>query len=141
MTPEIHSIHTLYEGQTASLSFLVTDKMMKLFRELSGDKNPIHIDPSFARSKGFEDTLVYGGILVAQLSKMIGMYLPGLNGLWSSLSINFSNPLMIGESVELIATITHVSTATLSVKLAFEFASKDSIIANGSISAIVMESL
>lgn len=40
------------------------DDIMK-YAKLSGDFNPIHIDPNEARKAGFKDTLVHGAIILA----------------------------------------------------------------------------
>lgn len=106
---------------------------MKGFAEISGDKNPIHTSLSHAIDKGFDGKVVYGGLIVAQISRMIGMDFPGDNSLWNGLKIDFIKPLMIGKEALIEATVTHESEATSSSMIDFMIYSDEEIIAKGSI--------
>ena len=88
--PKRHSLDSLHEGLVERFVFKATDEMMQSFEKISGDINPLHTDVNFATSRGFDGVVVYGGILVAQISRMVGMHLPGRDALWSSLNIYFS---------------------------------------------------
>ena len=116
-----------------SHQFKITEKMMKGFAEISGDKNPIHTSLSHAIDKGFDGKVVYGGLIVAQISRMIGMDFPGDNSLWNGLKIDFIKPLMIGKEALIEATVTHESEATSSSMIDFMIYSDEEIIAKGSI--------
>lgn len=48
-----------------------TRAQLALFAGGSGDHNPIHIDADVAREKGFEDVIVPGMLVMAQLGKML----------------------------------------------------------------------
>ena len=130
--PQIHSLDSLHEGLVESFVFKPTDKMMQSFVEISGDVNPMHTDVNFATSRGFDGVLVYGGILIAQISRMVGMHLPGRDALWSSLNIHFARPLLVGQTAELEARVEHISEATSSIELKFKIISKGKTLAKGS---------
>ena len=106
--------------------------MMQSFVEISGDVNPMHTDVNFATSRGFDGVLVYGGILIAQISRMVGMHLPGRDALWSSLNIHFARPLLVGQTAELEARVEHISEATSSIELKFKITSQGKTLAKGS---------
>ena len=38
----------------------ITAEKMELFRQITGDINPLHCDREFAQSKGYRDCVVYG---------------------------------------------------------------------------------
>jgi acyl dehydratase len=122
------------ESSCHSLEFTITDKMMRDFAYMSGDTNQIHTDHAYANSKGFDGVLVYGGLIVAQVSRMIGMHMPGENALWNGLKINFMNPLMVEQKAEINANVSHVSKATSSIEINFIVISGDILIAKGSAS-------
>lgn len=97
----------LKEGSTVSIPFTVTDHDMDLFASLSGDRNALHQDGDFARSHGFADRVVYGGILVGALSRLLGMELPGEGWIWHRLALQFRNPLLVGQAAEIHGRVTH----------------------------------
>lgn len=47
------------------------------FAELSGDDNPIHVDPEFARGTHFGGTVSHGMLLYSTLSGAIQSHIPG----------------------------------------------------------------
>ena len=130
--PKMHSLDSLHEGLVERFVFEPTEKMMQSFMELSGDMSPVHTDVNYAKSRGFDGVGVYGGILVAQISRMVGMHLPGRDALWSSLNIYFAHPLLVGQTAELEARVEHISEATSSIELKFKITSQGKTLAKGS---------
>ena len=119
------------EGATARFSFSISAEDMDAFALLSGDTNPLHTDDAFARAKGFAGRVVYGGLLVAQVSRLLGMELPGRDGVWMGLKIDFRNPLFIDEPAELDAVVDRVSEAVSLVRLKFSIRAGERLIATG----------
>ena len=64
---------------------------------MSGDFNPIHIDKKTAQDKGFKDIVAHGFLLGAQISKFLGMTLPGKNCLILEQKVTFHNPIYAKE--------------------------------------------
>ncbi|ODM45104.1 (R)-hydratase [Cereibacter johrii] len=89
---------------------------MEDFRSISGDDNPIHFDPSFARDRGFDGPIVYGGLLIAEVSRLLGTALPGPGCVWQSLTMKFRRPLLVGERAQLEAEVKH-ETPHLGIRL------------------------
>lgn len=114
---QLLSVRELIAGRRVTAELCVDDAQMYRFAALSGDHNPLHLDEAFARSKGFAGRVVYGGLLVAKISELIGMRLPGKNSVWASLSLDFLKPLYVGESAELEAEVRSCSEATGLVEL------------------------
>lgn len=112
-------LNELVEGHEAVDEFQVTNQDMEAFAALSGDRNPLHLEPRTARECGFQYPLVYGGLLVAHLSRMIGMQLPGPNSVWTDLQIFFHRPLHVGEHARLVARVASVHPATHTARLKF----------------------
>ena len=115
---EVLSIGELHPGKRVTAALCITAAQMSVFAELSGDYNPLHLDDAFARSKGFAGSVVYGGLLVAKISELIGMRLPGQNSVWASLSLDFLKPLYVNEVAELEAEVVQSSASTGLVQLA-----------------------
>ncbi|WP_440694024.1 MaoC/PaaZ C-terminal domain-containing protein [Candidatus Pelagibacter sp. HIMB1695] len=113
----ILSLNDLKVGYKHNLKFKIDLEMMLNFEKISGDSNPLHTDKSFAISRGYKDRVVYGGLLIAKISQMLGMHLPGKNSIWTNLNLSFLKPLYINEEAELIAEIKYISEATSSIEI------------------------
>lgn len=84
-------------GQTAEFSWTVTEDMMKAFRALSGDANPLHVDAAYAKAQGYPGPVVYGMCTASLYSQLAGMYLPGKRCLLQSVHADFLRPVFVGD--------------------------------------------
>ncbi|RYZ02335.1 MAG: (R)-hydratase [Myxococcales bacterium] len=130
-TPEEHALADLAEGLKRSVTFVVTDEQMRAFAELSGDFNPLHVDAAFARKKGYDGCVVYGALLIAKVSQLIGMRLPGRDSVWASVSFDFKRPLYVGREAEVEGTLVNVHHATGMVELGLVIRSEGRVLAKG----------
>ena len=89
----------LFVGQTAEFSRTITADMMKQFREISGDNNPLHVDENFAKEKGFPQRVVYGMLTASLYSCFAGEHIPGENCLLHSVHADFLKPVYIGDTL------------------------------------------
>ena len=87
------------------------------FARFSGDDNPLHLDVQAARSRGFATRVAHGGILLAEISRVIGTELPGRGSLWLSSDIEFLAPAYVGDTVVVEAVVEHASAAVSVVVL------------------------
>jgi 3-hydroxybutyryl-CoA dehydratase len=99
----------LQMGDAAAIEFTVTNAEIRAFRKLSGDTNPIHDDPEYAHTCGYPRPIVYGALIVARVSRLLGTRLPGHGCVWQSLSMNFLCPLFVGEAARLVGTVLHAN--------------------------------
>ena len=127
----------LAEGLQAIVDFSVTTQEMLEFAKLSGDFNPLHTDDAFARDKGFKGVVVYGALLVAKISQLIGMQLPGRNSVWASVSLDFRNPLYVGQPAQVVGVVNMVSDSTGMAELMFTVRAADKVLAKGTAQVIV----
>ena len=92
-------------GHTESFEVKVTEEMMKMFCQISGDVNPLHCDSEFARSKGYRDKVAYGMLTATFLSTLAGVWLPGEKSLIHQVEAEFPNPVYIGDSLKVEGTV------------------------------------
>ncbi|OFX08867.1 MAG: hypothetical protein A2516_08680 [Alphaproteobacteria bacterium RIFOXYD12_FULL_60_8] len=121
-----------------SLPFTVLAEDMAAFAQVSGDYNPIHTDADFARSRGFQGPLVYGGLLLAQVSRVIGMRLPGRNAVWTRVEMDFRKPLMVGEGAHVEAEIINISQAVRQIELKLRISVAQRLLAKGMAEVLVL---
>ncbi|MBO6133097.1 MAG: MaoC family dehydratase [Lachnospiraceae bacterium] len=83
----------------------VTEETQSLFRQITGDLNPLHSDSEFAENKGFDGRVAFGMLTASYLSTLAGVYLPGENSLIQSVEIKFVKPVYIGDSLRISGTV------------------------------------
>ena len=76
----------------------ITDEMIKEFCKITGDINPLHNDIEYAKSKGYNEKVVYGLLTSSFLSTLAGVYLPGEYSLIHSVEILFKKPVFISSN-------------------------------------------
>ncbi|WP_417494097.1 MaoC/PaaZ C-terminal domain-containing protein [Maricaulis sp.] len=64
-------------NQTASLNRTFSQADFDAFAALSGDDNPIHVDPEFAAGTRFGQTVAHGALLCAVLRGLVEELVPG----------------------------------------------------------------
>ena len=87
----------LYIGKEECFSVTVTEEMMKMFLELSGDSNPLHNDEDFAISQGYQNKVVYGLLTTSFISRLVGVLLPGEYCLLQGIEVKYSKPVYVGD--------------------------------------------
>lgn len=130
---------TIAVGDTVKHTFVVDEAATAWFQNISGDRSLIHRDEAFARSRGFEQPIVYGGIMLAHLSHVLGMKLPGPTGTSTKWTINYRNPLYLHEVAEIELQVVNVSPSTGLVDCRFKIVSSSRTIATGTTQTIVPE--
>lgn len=69
------------------------------FARLSGDDNPIHVDPEFSARTRFGRTVAHGMLIYTRLWALVGQVRPGMRHAVQTLM--FPNPAYAGEPVVL----------------------------------------
>jgi acyl dehydratase len=77
-------------GDKRSVKKIFTDSDVHEFSDLSLDKNPLHLDSSFAKETVFGQRIVHG---------LLGNDLAGKGGIYLGQSLNFTHPVFIDEEV------------------------------------------
>ncbi len=94
-----YSFEEINLNQEESFSVSVTEEMMNKFLDITGDINPLHTDIEFAKSKGYNNKVVYGMLTSSFLSTLAGVYLPGKNSLIQSVETLFKKPVFPGDTL------------------------------------------
>ena len=98
----------------------ISNNLVDDFSKISGDFNPLHLDEQFASHTSFGKRIVHGMLLASFFSRLVGMQIPGKNGVYFSQSLNFRKPVFIVDSVKIIVTVIDKSEATKIVTLKTE---------------------
>ena len=71
------------------------------FAEVSKDKNPLHIDPNYAKNTRFGKPIVHGALLFSHFSRVFGTIWPGEGSVYLKQSIEFQRPIFVGDAATL----------------------------------------
>ena len=86
-------------GQTAERSLHVTEEHVRAYAEITGDRNPLHFDLSFAERTSFGRLVAQGGITTGVLHALVAEDLPGPGTVFLSQDWTFTAPVFIGDTV------------------------------------------
>ncbi len=107
-------------GRRAEFNFVIRSEDMTWFRQLSQDTSLIHTDPAFAQAHYYDDVVVYGGLQLAQLSRLLGRHLPGACGVSAEWSIAYRAPLYVNEEACLTGEVTQHAVSAGVIEISFE---------------------
>jgi phosphate acetyltransferase len=91
-------------GQTATLIRTLQVEDIQLFAVMSGDVNPAHVDPEYARDSRFHQVIGHGMWGGALISTVLGTQLPGPGTVYLNQSLRFSRPVGIGDMLTVSVT-------------------------------------
>ncbi len=119
-------------GISSSFDSVITEEDMKLFADLSGDLNPMHVDADYAKSKGYKDKVVYGMLASSLYSTLVGMYLPGERCLINNCEVDYRKPVYVGDSLTVMGEVTDKRNSTRRIKVKGKTINQNGVIVNTS---------
>jgi 3-hydroxybutyryl-CoA dehydratase len=129
-------------GDNYTENFIITQDMVNKFAELSGDKNPLHLDKEFAAKTRFKKPVVHGLFSVTSFGKVMGTKFPGHGAIHVSQNLSFKRPLYPEKEyrvyVELIKIIKEKHLGVFKTQI---FDMKNKLIVDGTGTALHEEKL
>lgn len=99
------SFDDLQLGDASELRRTITREDVERFVALSGDDNPLHVDPQFASRTDLKEPVVHGMLTGNLVSTLIGRSIPGPGSLWLSQELQFLAPVRVGDSLVVSARV------------------------------------
>ena len=124
-------LEDLKVGQTAMFGRTVTDADIVAFAGVSGDTNPIHLHDGFARTTRFGQRIAHGMLSGSYISTVIGTKLPGPGAVYISQTMNFMAPVIAGDTITAVATITAIDDKRRRVTLKTQCLKGDTVVIDG----------
>lgn len=111
---------TLRVGQKAQRSLTVTSEHVRLYTEITGDRNPLHYDEKFAAATKFGRLVAQGGIATGLLHALVAQDMPGPGTVFLSQNWKFTAPVYIGDTITAEAEVVsvHESKPVTQLKIA-----------------------
>ena len=87
----------------------VTQEVINKYAETSGDFNPLHVDPEFARSTPYKGTIAHGLLSLAYISEMMGSFFGEgwLSG--GEMDVKFLAPVRPGDSITVQGIVKEIA--------------------------------
>jgi 3-hydroxybutyryl-CoA dehydratase len=124
-------LEELRVGQSAMFGRTVTNADIVVFAGVSGDTNPIHLHDGFARTTRFGQRIAHGMLSGSYISTVIGTKLPGPGAVYISQTLNFMAPVIIGDTITAIATITAIDDKRRRVTLKTQCLNGEKVVIDG----------
>lgn len=86
----------------------VTSELINRFADVSGDKNPIHLDEEFAKQSRFKKRIAHGMLTASFISAVIGTEFVSSKIVYLGQTLSFRNPVFIGDEVTAIAVVKEI---------------------------------
>ena len=98
-------------GARAAMSKTITERDVLVFAELSGDKNPVHLDEAYARQTRFGKRIAHGAFSFALISAVLGTELPGPGSVYLGQTLKFLRPVYFDDTLTATVEITALRPA------------------------------
>ena len=106
-------------GMTAESKHQITEADIDAFADVSGDRNPLHMDEEYAKTTIFKGRVAHGALTASFISGILGNELPGPGAIFTDLALQFKRPVRIGDEVtakaEVVEMVEKGSRVTLNV--------------------------
>jgi len=101
-------IEQIHVGMSESHSSTIIDPDIKAFADISGDRNPVHLDESYAEGSRYKKRIAHGLLSASYFSAIFGTKLPGAGCVYVSQNLSFRRPVYIDDTVTATVTVTKV---------------------------------
>jgi 3-hydroxybutyryl-CoA dehydratase len=92
-------------GDSAKFTKKITEQDVMKFAEVSGDYNPIHVNPEFAKTQMFGKQVAHGIISAGLISAVMGVELFGPGILYGEQTVRFVKPVFFDDTLTAVATV------------------------------------
>jgi acyl dehydratase len=100
----------LKENDTYKHEFSFTQYDIIKFAEVTGDKNPVHLDADYAATTMFKVPIMHGMLGASLFSKVFGTLFPGEGTIYLKQSLAFMKPMFVDTAYEAVFTVKEINT-------------------------------
>jgi 3-hydroxybutyryl-CoA dehydratase len=86
-------------GTRAERIRTITEVDIVDFAQVSGDHNPLHLDPHYAAQTPFGGRIAHGFLTASIISAILGTELPGPGSIYLGQTLKFLAPVRVGDTV------------------------------------------
>ncbi|OIN60086.1 MaoC family dehydratase [Arsenicibacter rosenii] len=103
MTPEfgLNAVHRY--------AFRFTQADVDDFARVTGDNNPLHLDPAFAAQTPFKRPIIHGMLGASVFTKVLGTEFPGYGSVYIGQTFQFLRPMFVDTDYEVTFTVQSIN--------------------------------
>lgn len=133
------SYSDINEGDACSFERKISKQDVMDFAKLSGDFNPLHVDPDFGKKSQFKANIVHGMLAASLFSSLVGMHCTGEKSLYISQTLKFRQPIYYDDTVMVRGTIVSKNDSIRIITIKTEILKEDKIAIDGEAKVKVLE--
>jgi acyl dehydratase len=95
-------------NQVFTHEFQFSQQEVNQFAEVTGDKNPVHLNADYAATTMFKRPIMHGMLSASLFSKVFGTLFPGEGTIYLKQSLNFLKPMYVDTVYEAVFTVKEV---------------------------------
>jgi acyl dehydratase len=104
-------------GDSAETTRTIEQADVDAFAEVTGDRNPVHVDETFAQQTRFGRRIAHGMLTASLISSVLANQLPGEGSVYLGQTLRFVAPVFPGDEVTARVTVTEVRDNRPIIKL------------------------
>ena len=104
-------------GDSAETTRTIEQADVDAFAEVTGDRNPVHLDETFAQQTRFGRRIAHGMLTASLISSVLANELPGEGSVYLGQTLQFVAPVFPGDEVTARVTVTDVRENRPIIKL------------------------
>ncbi|QDK81680.1 MaoC family dehydratase [Spirosoma sp. KCTC 42546] len=81
------------------------------FARVTGDNNPLHLDPDFAAQTPFKRPIIHGMLGASVFTKVLGTEFPGYGSVYLGQTLEFLRPMFVDTDYEATFTVQSIDPA------------------------------
>ena len=112
-----YSFDDIELGLMKTFRVIITESLTNEFAKITGDFSPIHMEEEYARTTIFKQRISHGMLVGSFFSRLVGMHLPGKNGVLLSYSIKHLLPCFLDQEIVVKGIVMDKSSSTRIITL------------------------
>lgn len=101
--------NSIQEGEIYTRTFLFSQHEVEKFAEVTGDKNPVHLDENFASQTPFKRPILHGFLGASIFSKVFGTEFPREGSIYLRQDMKFLRPMYPETEYEAVFEVISVN--------------------------------
>jgi 3-hydroxybutyryl-CoA dehydratase len=124
-------------GTTDQFSKTVSEGDIQTFAKVSGDVNPVHLNPEYAKGTVFKSCIAHGILTASFISTAIGTRMPGPGCIYLAQSLKFKAPVRAGDMVKAVCTVTQLNESRKFAEIKTQCFVGDIMVVDGNATVLV----
>lgn len=124
-------------GIMDEFSKIISEADIQTFAEVSGDENPVHLNPEYAKGTVFKGCIAHGILTASFISTVIGTRMPGPGCIYVAQNLKFKAPVWAGDMVKAVCTVTELNETQKFAKIKTQCFVGDTMVIDGNATIMV----